>query len=136
VVNPEKVPLDLDVAHARQVADHANQQGLAGAFLLLDMAAIAAAATSRDTRTTGMTLAHTARTAGAIVDIETDGQRASAVYQNQRAQWENAALRKTTLMPGNRMAGMVYLARDMTANHLRLQMRIGNEVMVFPFRQK
>jgi hypothetical protein len=30
----------------------------------------------------------------------------------------------------------VYLARDMTANHLRLQMRIGNEVMVFPFRQK
>jgi hypothetical protein len=49
--------------------------------------------------------------------------------------WETAALRKTTLLPGNRVAGLVYIARDVAANEVTLQSRIGDEILDFPFKQ-
>jgi hypothetical protein len=49
--------------------------------------------------------------------------------------WETAALRKTTLLPGDRVAGLVYVARDVAANEVSLQIRIGDEILNFPFKQ-
>ena len=124
-VNPEKVLLDLDIARSRQIADGMNKGAVAAPLLFLDMAAAMTGSASRDHRTTSL----------ALESIPADDARQASAYELERANWETAALRKTTLLPGNRVAGLVYVARDVAANEVSLQSQIGDEVLDFPFKQ-
>jgi hypothetical protein len=124
-VNPEKAILDLDIARSRQKADSMNKEAFVAPLLFLDMAAAMTGSASRDHRTTSL----------ALESIPEDDARQASAYELERANWETAALRKTTLLPGNRVAGLVYVARDVAANEVSLQIRIGDEVLDFPFKQ-
>ena len=134
-VNPEKVLLDLDITRSRQKAGHMNEEALAAPLLFLSLGAAVAGTASRDHHATSLAL-HSAAMAGSALDASQfeDRQQASA-YEMERANWETAALRKTTLLPGNRVVGLVYVARDVAANEVSLQMQIGDEVLTFRFRQ-
>jgi hypothetical protein len=134
-VDPEKVLLALDIAHSRQVAGQANKEALAGAFILLDMAALTAGAAQQNPALAGAAIAHSAQMGDVVGAIEAEGAQHAVAYEARRGKWENVALRKTTLLPGNRLAGMVYLGRALEANEVRLHLRLGSEVMVFPFKQ-
>jgi hypothetical protein len=134
-VDPEKVLLELDIAHSRQVAGQANKEALAGAFILLDMAAAMAGAAKKNPALTGAAIAHSAQMGDVIDGIEAEGDQHALAYEAQRGKWEGVALRKTTLLPGNRLAGMVYVPRARAAAEVRLHLRLGNEVMAFPFKQ-
>jgi len=134
-VDPEKVLLDLDIAHSRQVASQANKEALASAFILLDMAAATAGTTHKKPALTGAAIAHSVQMSDTISGIEAESDQHAVAYEAQRGRWENVALRKTTLLPGNRMSGMVYVPRAREADEVRLHLRLGSEVMVFPFKQ-
>lgn len=130
VTNPEKVLLDLDIARARQEADAENLQAFAGAFCLLDLAGALG---------TGAKHAPMAKVAGAVAPIVAmsldRAQTQAADYQAEQASWEGSALRKTTLPPGGRVTGLVYLTRDTSANEVSLQSRIAGEILELTFAQ-
>ena len=66
---------------------------------------------------------------------EAKGQQQVTAYEMARANWETVALRKTTLLPENRLAGLVYVDSDLAGNEMSLNILIGNEVFDFPFRK-
>ena len=134
-VNPEKVLLDLDIARSRQKAGNMNEETLVAPLLLLSTTAALTSAASHDHRKTALALDNAALAASALESIQSDNQRQASAYELERANWETAALRKTTLLPGNRVAGLVYVARDLTANEVSLQSRIEDEILDFPFKQ-
>lgn len=134
-VNPEKVLLDLDIARSRQKASSMNGEALMAPLLFLSLGAALVGTGSHDHRATSLAL-HSAALAGNALDASQleDNQQAST-YEMERANWETASLRKTTLLPGNRVAGLVYVARDVAANEVSLQMQLGDEVLTFRFSQ-
>jgi hypothetical protein len=134
-VNPEKVLLDLDIARSRQKAGSMNDEALVAPLLFLDMATAMMGLASGDHRTTSRALGNAALASGALASIQSDNQQQASAYELERANWETAALRKTTLLPGNRVAGLVFVARDMAANEVSLQIRLGDEILDFPFKQ-
>jgi hypothetical protein len=133
--DPEKVLLALDVAHSRDVANQANNEALASTFILLDMAAALTGAAQKNPALAGVALAHSAHMGDVVAASEAEGAQRAVSYESERAKWESVALRKTTLLPGSRVAGMVYVGRSLTANEVRLHLRLGDDVMVFPFKQ-
>jgi hypothetical protein len=134
-VDPEKVLLALDVAHSRNVAGQANKEALASTFILLDMAAALTGASQKNPALAGVALAHSAHMGDVLASSEAEGAQRAVSYENERARWETVALRKTTLLPGSRVSGMVYVARSLAANEVRVHLRVGSEIMVFPFKQ-
>lgn len=70
-----------------------------------------------------------------LLTIQSESQEQASTYEIARVNWETEALRKTTLLPGNGVAGLVYVSRDLAANEVLLQIRIGDEVLGFPFNQ-
>jgi len=131
VVDPEKVLLALDIAHARQQAYRMNQE-FAGPMLFLTMGTAMAGEARGNHRATSAALGNAALASGTLYGI---GQQQASAYEMVRANWEAEALRKTTLLPEGRVAGLVYIGRDFAANEVSLAIRIGDEIFEFPFQQ-
>jgi hypothetical protein len=134
-VNPEKVLLDLDMARSRQKAGRMNEEAMAAPVLFLSLAAAMAGAASHDRHARSPALGSAALASSALKASQLEDQQQASTYEMERANWETAALRKTTLLPGNRVAGLVYVARDVAANEVSLQMQMGAEVLTFRFSQ-
>ncbi len=135
VVDPEKVLLDLDIRHSRDKASNANAETLAATMLFPDLATTVAGAASGKHHTTAVGLNNAVAAGDALGAIQAEGQVQASSYEIQRANWETAAFRKSTILPGNRVAGLVFVDRDLTANEVRLEIRIGDDVLDFPFKQ-
>lgn len=135
VTNPEQVLLDLDVQNSRAKAESANTEAFWTTMLLLNAtAAVAGVASGRHQIPTNVLVgAHMSATALDATASE-DAHQASA-YEIERANWAAAALRKTTLPPGKHVAGLVFIPRDESANEVSLQLRVGDDVLAFPFDQ-
>jgi hypothetical protein len=112
-----------------------NEEGLAAPLLFLSMGTAVVGAASHNQRTTALSLGNVALVSSASAASQSMDQQQASSYEVERANWETAALRKTTLLPGNRVAGLVYVMRDSTANEVSLQMRIGDEILDFQFKQ-
>ena len=134
-VDPEKMLLALDIERSRQKANTMNAESLMAPILFLDLAVAVAGTASPNHRTTALALGAADLTAATLGAIQSDGQQQASGYELKRANWEAAAFRKTTLLPGTRAAGLVYVDRDLAANELALQIRIGDETLDFPFKQ-
>jgi len=133
--HPEQVLLDLDMARSRQVASAANDEAFFGAMLLLHATAGIAGAATGPTRA-GAIVATTADTAASLTAAAQHQRRRQLTAQElDRANWATAALRKTTLFPGDRVAGLVFLEKDPSASELSLQVRAGDDVLPFGFNQ-
>jgi len=135
VADPEKMLLALDVARSRQAAGEANQEALVGPLILLDMAAAVGGSTSRNSHARARCVAGVDRALATTAAIQLEQQRHVVIFESERLRWANAALRKTTLAPGGRAAGTIYLPRDTAADEISVQVRMGKETLDFPFKQ-
>jgi hypothetical protein len=135
VVNPEQVLLDLDVKRARESADNKNSTSLLMPFMFLDIVAAVGGIATGDRHATAQALDNTRDTSDMLREIEAEDQQQASSYEARRSMWETSALRKTTILPGQREAGMVFIPRDLSTNTVKLQIRVGDEVLAFPFKQ-
>lgn len=132
-VNPEQALLDLDVAHSRQIASAANDEAFFGAMLLLQATAgVASAATGHGHAAAGVAI-DAAGTAAALHSAEHANHRQISAYELERSNWATAALRKTTLFPGDRVAGLVFIEKNPSVSEVWLQIRAGDDVLPFGF---
>ncbi len=131
--DPEQVLLDLDIARSRQQAENANDEAFHGVMLLLG--ATAAVASAGQHHGTHEALEFAAQEGNALEAVQAREGRQVSAYELNRANWATAALRKTTLFPGQAMAGLVFTDRDVNARGVWLLARIGEDVFKFPFDQ-
>jgi hypothetical protein len=135
VVDPEQMLLDLDMAQARQAAENGNQAGAVGAFVILGLVAAMAGAAANNPAAGAAVAIPSAHMAGGMAAIEAEGQARQAAQETERAKWEAAALRRTTLPPGGRLVGLVYAQRDLAAREVRLAGKIAGESLEVFFKQ-
>jgi hypothetical protein len=133
--DPERALLELDMSHARQVASAANGEALLGAVLLLDLTAGVVGATAGHGRGTATALIAADSAAGAIQSAEQDKLNQVSAYELERSNWSIAALRKTTLFPRNKAAGLVFIGKVPKAREVSLHIRAGDDVLPFVFDQ-
>jgi hypothetical protein len=129
VIDPEQVLLDLDVQRSRASASNKSEAAFFTPFIMLDTVLSLGGLASRDP------LTHAARNSVLIDDIKAKEGRQNSTYLTERSLWETGAFRKSTLFPGQRASGMVFIPRDVTSNTVRLNIRIGEEIIAFPFKQ-
>jgi hypothetical protein len=134
-VDPETVLLNLDIAHSRQKADTMNEAALLTPLLFLSLGTAMVGTASRDHHATSNALGAGVLASTALDASQLKGQQQAMAYAMGRANWESAALRKSTLPPGGRVAGLLYVARDVAANEVSLQIRVGDEILTFAFNQ-
>jgi hypothetical protein len=135
VINPEQVLLDLDAQRSRDSASNNNASAFFMPFILLDAMAAVTGAAKGNGRMTAHALASGVETAAILDHIEATEQAETASYQSERSLWETGAFRKTTLFPGQRASGMVFIPHDLDCKSVRLHIRMGDEIVVFPFQQ-
>jgi hypothetical protein len=135
VKNPEQVLLALDMAHSRQIASAANDEALLGALLLLEVGAGVASAAGGHGQGSTHALIAADGTADLLHAVEQRGHHQVSAYELERSNWSSAALRKSTLLPGNGVAGLVFIDKDPSASEVSLHIRSGDDVLPFPFDQ-
>ena len=135
VVNPERILVELDLRQADERARQESAQGLGTALLFLDVTAGVAAASSgaaaavptlaRD----GLLVASTTR-----ADV-VHHQVNRSVIATEKLSWLNEALRRTTLQPGQGLAGFVYVPVHPEATAVLLNVQAGGPETWFAFSQ-
>jgi hypothetical protein len=134
-VNPEQVLLDLDLQHSRRQADVANEAALGTALLFLDLATATASLASSGHHRATVPLAGAAAAGASVSATYARGEAEATDYELQRSDWSSTALRKTTLLPGEGVAGVVFIDRQLDAGQIILAVRFDDHVLDFPFRQ-
>jgi hypothetical protein len=133
VADPETRLLELDQARSSQIAQATNDAALGATFLLLsalgDVASIASGKANRSTGATTAAIAH---------NMEADAARAERNLDRidlTRRSWETSTLRRTTLFPGQAVAGYVYLRTIPKAEKVWFSIWADGRELWFPFRQ-
>jgi hypothetical protein len=135
VIDPEQVLLDLDAQRSRDSASNKNQTAFFMPFILLDAVATVGGIASGDHHATSHALASVAHSGAILKGIDDQEWQQNVTYQSERSLWETGAFRKTTLFPGQWAAGMVFIPHDLNCRSVRLHIRMGDELIVFPFQQ-
>ena len=135
VTDPERMLLALDLKRSRDNAGNANAEAFWGTMVLLDATMGMAGVVGGHGRATTNALVAMDLSADAMQSVITRDQIQSTGYELERANWSAIALRKTTLFPGKKVAGLVFTERDESASEVWLHVRIGDDVLVFPFNQ-
>jgi hypothetical protein len=68
-------------------------------------------------------------------NIASDHDRALSDTAAQRDMWSTAALRHTTLRPGDSVGGQVFIPVDRGVQTVWLRVRLGNRTFPFHFRE-
>ena len=135
VVDPEETLVALDVARSRERASQTNEAGFGAALLMLNLVATVGAAANgnseqaADLATNGMLLADS--TASSIERHE----NTIRVLDAQKINWAAASLRRTTLFPGQGIAGLVQVPLDPRATRVWLRVRSDDPDLWFEFEQ-
>ena len=135
VTDPERALLALDMNRSREKAGNSNAEAFWGTMVLLDATLGIASVAGGHGRATTSALVAADLSAGAMQSVATGDQIQASGYELERANWAAMALRKTTLLPGKKVAGLVFTARDESASEVWLHVRIGDDILVFPFNQ-
>jgi hypothetical protein len=136
VVDPEQVLIGMDQAREREKASKANNEAVGAVFMLLDATVGVAAAVSGDHRTAREALHESGRVADETNRESAQYDAAISNLRTEREQWATVALRRTTLFPGQAVAGMIYLPLDTRASRIWVCARISGHDNWFPFRQE
>ena len=132
VTDPERMLLALDMKRSREKAGNANAELFWGGMLLLDATAtMAGAVGGRGRATTDGFLV----SANALDSVALAEHSQATGYELERSNWSALALRKTTLFPGKRIVGLVFVGRDEAASEVGLYIRINDDVLSFPLNQ-
>jgi hypothetical protein len=135
VMDPEQALVALDAARARERADAANSETASAVLLLLNVTASVAAVASGDGRAAGQFAAEGSRVAADAENRASHSDRTLSTIQAEKINWQVAALRRTTLFPGQGLAAEVYVPIRSTATALRVSVRVRGERFTFPFKQ-
>jgi hypothetical protein len=117
VIDPEQMLAGLNQAELQGAASDSNRETAHGVGLMLSAIA---GERSDDTL---------------YLEGEIASDREARGVAAARETWSNIALRRTTLAPGSAAGGNVYLPIDLHAGYVWLQIRIGQRLFSFPFRQ-
>jgi len=133
VINPERMLAKLDARRARAEADDINNRAFLAPLLFVSaMGDVAGVATGQGGSTTGLqTNAIASRMDASVAERHRIGSGAMADKQ----EWANIALRRTTLRPGGAVAGQLYFPLHKDARFVWLEVRAGDRVFPFCFRQ-
>jgi hypothetical protein len=135
VMDPEQTLVDMDLARAREQADKANDQTAGTAFALLStVGAIGAVASGNHRAALDASVRTSAIESSAQDEAIAHDQRIMTIDAGH-AEWATVALRRTTLLPGEGVAGDVFIAVDETATLIWLRVDVGRTTFWFPFRQ-
>jgi hypothetical protein len=133
VINPERMLAQLDARRARAEADDSNEQAFLTPLLFVSaMGDVASVATRRATSTTGL---QTHAIASQMDASEARRDRIGSGASADKHEWANVALRRTTLRPGGAVAGHLYFPLKKNARFVWLEVRVGDRVFPFCFRQ-
>jgi hypothetical protein len=129
VVDPEGELFALDARRSRERAAAANDRTAAAPLIFLGALGDLANAS-------GGTLTDNAGTASLEADHdEARHARALSRVEAEKQMWSTAALRRTTLFPGQILAGTVYVPIDPHARLVWIQVEIGMRRFPFCFEQ-
>jgi hypothetical protein len=130
VVDPEGKLFALDARRARERANARNDRNAAAPFMFLGMVADVATLGSDGSGSASQAIAS---------ESDADNARHAQVISRVEAEkeiWENAALRRTTLFPGQILVGTVYIPSDSRARRVWFQVEIGASRFPFCFEQR
>lgn len=128
--DPEEMLLRIDRQQARATAEAANDATANALISVLDAVnTFASPAPSPEERT-----AEASEELSRAAD-RAENQRTQNRLQQRRAQWAQSALRRTTLLPGERTSGVVYVPVDPRATRLVLHVNVGSRTVTIPFQQ-
>jgi hypothetical protein len=136
VLDPEAALIALDQAQARERASQENAAVVGGALLLLDTAAAVSSVASGKPGHAAAFMEQGAATV-ALTSAASNGAQANIDrMQIEKQNWAAVALRRTTLFPGQGLAGFVYLPIDPAADKVWLRVHlVGLDEVWFPFKQ-
>jgi hypothetical protein len=136
VLDPEAALIAMDQAQAQQRASQANAAAMGGVLLLLDTAGAVASIADRKPREAAAFVALGAEASAAVDAADGGAQSRIERLQVEKDNWAAVALRRTTLLPGQGLAGFVYLPIDETASQILLRVHLdGLPELTFPFKQ-
>jgi hypothetical protein len=135
VANPEDALSALDLAQTNEQAAATNAAGLGAALLLLDVTASVGAVASGKYHH-----ANELAVSGAIAGSNAEARVAEhennvSIIDSARQSWAAVALRRTTLFPGQGLAGMVYVPVEEQSSHVWLRVRVAGRGTWFKYRQ-
>lgn len=135
-IDPEKELQGIDRQTAQANATYATNSGINAAAALLQIVGDVATIGQKKSREqqhqedrASRQLRHSQE------DNELDYSQATASLAGQRAYWENAALRKTTLFPGNAVGGKLRIPVSSGMSRFNLVIPIGGSNVTFEFEQ-
>jgi hypothetical protein len=129
VIDPEGRLFALDARRARERADAANDRAAGAPLLFLGFVADVGNAAG------GTATNNTAAVANEMDGDEARHDRAISRAEAEKERWSNEALRRTTLFPGQVLAGTVYVPIDPHARLVWIQVEVGLRRFPFCFEQ-
>lgn len=131
--DPEEVLLDLDKGIARIDAERRNNTA---ASIIVGLAAIGAAAAVSASSSSDVGNSDAVANDSFIWIDNNDNGAAEADLRQNKAYWQSALLRKTTLTPGQKVRGLVYFTSNPDAKFNYLYFPLGDETLQITFLQK
>jgi hypothetical protein len=132
VVDPEQVIAYFDDQASREQAHAENDARAGDALVLLGAGADTLSLANRRASSAPLL---TETTANDKANITSDHDRALSDLAAQRDMWSTAALRHTTLRPGDSVGGQVFIPVDRGVQTVWLRVRLGNRTFPFHFRE-
>lgn len=133
VIDPEQKLLELDQARSQVAAQASLDATVGGALLFLSLVGdVATVASGKGHRSTG---AHTAAVAASTSADLAYAESAMTNIGADNQAWSAAALRRTTLFPGQGVSGYVYVGAIPEKREMWLGIPVGDALSWFHFRQ-
>jgi hypothetical protein len=129
VVDPEGRLFALDARRARERAAARNDRNAAAPLMLLGAAADLGSAASGEPSSATPAIASEAEA------VDARHARVISGVEAEKQAWSDAALRRTTLFPGQILVGTVYVPSDSHARRVWFQVEIGGSRFPFCFEQ-
>jgi hypothetical protein len=130
--DPEQVLMALDQERSQEEAKAVNSQVAGSALIFLSATADVASVARGHTRDAGERTA----LAGIALDSSVNGsEQTLARIDSERVTWATAALRRTTLLAGHGVAGLVYVPLAAKAEYVWLDVPAGGRDFWFRFKQ-
>lgn len=132
VMDPEQKLLALDHARSQEEANAQNLLVASTSLVLLSVASDAAAMSRGSQHRPGD------RALLASLSVDNSAARSERAVGNintDRVVWAMSAFRRTTLLPGQGAAGLVYVPLKPGAKYVRLELNVRGQDFVFPFEQ-
>jgi hypothetical protein len=135
VFNPEELLLGLELAAARAKAEQESEEATASVFVLLNAVGGAASLANGDTRSADRFVDNMDRTSSRSSHAAAAHERRGYAFANTRQSLEGEVLRKTTIQPGQAVAGLVYFPVHPEATLVYLRVPLPGAQIRFDFEQ-